>query len=99
MKKREKIKLIDGLLICKGIFVVDDGIDYEDIGVAIDNIPTELIELRFFVDEVESYNESTEESTMIRMKSGDAFEIEISINEFDKTILNYLKTKNNGKEI
>lgn len=99
MKKREKIKLIDGLLFCKGIFIIDDGIDYEDMGVAIDNIPTELVDLRLFIDCIESFNESTEESVMLRMKSGDAFEIEVTINELDKIILNQIKSKQNGKEI
>lgn len=99
MKSKAKIKIIDGLMFCYGVFNVDDGIDYADMGINMDDIPTEIIETRIFIEQIESYNESSDESIIIRLKSTDSFEIECAINEFDKIILNYLKTKNNGKEI
>lgn len=97
--KRSKIKIVDGLIFCYAIFNIDDGIDYEDMGVLIENIPTEEAETRLFIDEIESYNEASESSVIVRMKSTDSFEIKCTLNEFDKIILNYLKTKQNAKEI
>ena len=75
-------------VFCDAFFLIESNIEFEDLGI---EHPLESCPFRFRFDDLQYYYDGANEKTIIHLKSGFSFSLNVRLDEFDKFIVDQSK--------